>query len=1136
MAVIKCKMCGGSLQILEDSSVCECEYCGTRQTVPKADDEKKLTLFSRAGRLLRSCEFDKAAGVFETIVADFPQEAEAYWGLVLCKYGIEYVDDPATGKKVPTCHRSSFDSVLDDANFEQACENADAIARRVYRDEARAIEALRQSIIEVSGREEPYDVFISYKETDEHGERTLDSVIAQDIYTELTDRGYRVFFSRISLENRLGVEYEPYIFAALNSAKVMLVVGTDYEHFDAVWVKNEWSRFLKLIAKGEKKTLIPVFKNMDAYDMPKDFLKLSAQDMGKLGAMQDLVRGVEKILGKKNAPETSAQPQQIVQQVIQGGGPNVTALVKRGQQALEDGDWDKAKDFYDQVLSMDAENGEAFLGLALAAARCRDLEGYVKKLPDPQPEAKRIVLPRDEAHAREMIGKLAVPNYLAEGKLKFLYAFEQDYTTTLESQTALAADAKARFDGDRNLARALRYARGEQKTRLTGARDAYFAALDEKVRKAKAEEEAARTAAEQAYCERVQQADEEAARLQQEALDRRERDYQDACALQKKAKNVEELHAAENALLALGAYKDADERARELRERAEALKKQLDAEKEERRRKEAAAAERKKKRIIACIAAAAVLVLAAILILTKVIIPAKQYKTAEAMFEAGQYQEAIAAFEGLGEYKDAPERVNAARTALKEQNAASYAEAEALLEVGDKMGAAFAFEALGDYRDARERSFALWEEIAQRETVSAGDDHTVGLRSDGTVLAVGWNSDGQCDVSGWTDIVAISAGDDHTVGLRSDGTVLAVGWNSDGQCDVSGWTDIVAVSAGTYHRVGLRSDGTVLAVGINLVGQCEVSGWTDIVAVSAGGYHTVGLRSDGTVLAVGSNGNGQCDVSGWTDIVAVSAGAYHTVGLRSDGTVLAAGSNLDGRCDVSGWTDIVAVSAGGYHTVGLRSDGTVLAVGSNGNGQCDVSGWTDIVAISAGDDHTVGLRSDGTVLAVGWNSDGQCDVSGWTDIVAVSAGGYHTVGLRSDGTVLAVGSNGNGQCDVSGWTDIVAVSAGAYHTVGLRSDGTVLAVGSNFCGECEVSGWTDIVAVSAGGTHTVGLRSDGTVVAVGYNDDGRCEVSGWRDIVAVSAGAYHTVGLRSDGTVLAAGSNSHGQCDVSSWRDIKLPD
>ena len=379
MAIIKCKMCGGNLNIQEDSTVCECEYCGTRQTVPKADDEKKMTLFARAGRLLRGCEFDKAAGVFESIVADFPEEAEAYWGLVLCKYGIEYVDDPATGKKIPTCHRSSFDSVEDDPNYEQACENADAVARRVYREEARQIESLRKRILELSGREEPYDVFISYKELDEEGERTPDSVIAQDIYKELTREGCRVFFSRISLEGKLGVEYEPYIFAALNSAKVMIVVGTDYDYFDAVWVKNEWSRFLKLTAAGQQKTLIPVYRDMDPYDMPKELRSLAAQNMGKIGAMQDLVHGVEKILGKNVADQSAAsQPaQQIVQQtVVQGGGPNVTALLQRGNMALEDREWEKAREYFDQALNMDAKCGGAYLGLAMADAKAGSREEY----------------------------------------------------------------------------------------------------------------------------------------------------------------------------------------------------------------------------------------------------------------------------------------------------------------------------------------------------------------------------------------------------------------------------------------------------------------------------------------------------------------------------------------------------------------------------------------------------------------------------------------------------------------------------------------------------------------------------------------------------------------------------------------
>ncbi len=312
MAIFKCKMCGGDLELTEGSSIATCEYCGTTQTVPSADNEKKLTLFNRANRLRAACEFDKAFGVYEAIVADFPEEAEAYWGLVLCKYGIEYVDDPKTGKKIPTCHRSSFESVMDDTNFEQVMENSDPLSRSVYREEAKQIEELRKGIIEISAKEEPYDIFICYKETDAKGDRTLDSVLAQDVYDSLTEKGYRVFFSRITLEDKLGQEYEPYIFAALNSAKVMLVFGTDYEHFNAVWVKNEWSRFLELIEKGEKKTLIPCFKNIDAYDMPKEFAKLQAQDMGKVGAVQDLARGISKIISAdKNTTIETADIQNV---------------------------------------------------------------------------------------------------------------------------------------------------------------------------------------------------------------------------------------------------------------------------------------------------------------------------------------------------------------------------------------------------------------------------------------------------------------------------------------------------------------------------------------------------------------------------------------------------------------------------------------------------------------------------------------------------------------------------------------------------------------------------------------------------------------------------------------------------------
>ena len=361
MSVIKCKMCGGDLELIEGSSVAVCEYCGSQQTVPAADNEKKLTLFARANRLRLACEFDKAAGVYESIVADFPTEAEAYWGLVLCRYGIEYVDDPATGKKIPTCHRSSFDSVMEDSDFEQALENADAVARRVYRDEAKAIEELRRGIVEVSGKEPPYDVFICYKETAEDGQRTVDSVIAQDVYDALTEKGYRVFFSRISLEDKLGTEYEPYIFAALHSAKIMLAFGTDYEYYNAVWVKNEWSRFLQLMTKDKSKHLIPCYKGIDAYDMPKEFAKLQAQDMGKVGAMQDLLRGVDKIMGGNSLTAATAQSAEN----IKDNSSTINALLGRVYLFLEDRDKASVIEYCNRILDMNPKCSEVYLILFL---------------------------------------------------------------------------------------------------------------------------------------------------------------------------------------------------------------------------------------------------------------------------------------------------------------------------------------------------------------------------------------------------------------------------------------------------------------------------------------------------------------------------------------------------------------------------------------------------------------------------------------------------------------------------------------------------------------------------------------------------------------------------------------------------
>lgn len=375
--IIKCKMCGGDLNIQEGNPICECEFCGTQQTIPQVDNEKKGNLFNRANRLRMGAEFDKAATVYASIVAEFPEEAEAYWGLCLCKYGIEYVDDPLTGNKIPTCHRTIPESIMDDEDFDQACENASPEAKRLYREEAKAIDRLQQDILSIVATEEPYDVFICYKETDENGERTEDSVLAQSIYDELTSKNLKVFFARITLEDKLGQQYEPYIYAALHSAKVMLSIGTQFEYFDAVWVKNEWARFLELMKTDRTKTLIPCYKGLDAYDMPREFKNLQAQDMGKLGWLQDLTRGVLKLCQKDGY-----QQKQAAVQSTQGGSPTIDSLLRRAMVFIEDRQWDEAKQYADRVLDLEVENGQAYLIKLMADLKVTS-EDEIKELKVP---------------------------------------------------------------------------------------------------------------------------------------------------------------------------------------------------------------------------------------------------------------------------------------------------------------------------------------------------------------------------------------------------------------------------------------------------------------------------------------------------------------------------------------------------------------------------------------------------------------------------------------------------------------------------------------------------------------------------------------------------------------------------------
>lgn len=345
MSLLKCKCCGGDLNIKDGDKVVTCPYCGSQQTIPNEKDEQVLKIYARGNRLRSQGEFDKAYSTYSQLLNEGKENAEVYWNLLLCKYGITYVDD-YDGKKKPTMNRRSMTSILDDDDYKKAIELSDSVSKEVYEQEANRINDIQKGILKIVHQEEPYDVFISYKETDEFGDRTKDSMLAQEIYDALTKDGYRVFLSRVTLSNVIGKEYEPYIYSALYTAKLMLLVTTEEEHVNSIWVKNEWSRFVDRRKTDSSKNLIPCYRDRDPYDLPKELRNLQGLDRGKLGFIQDLTMGVEKILGKKNENKED----KIVKSDTKSYG-NIDAKLFDCRSLIEAGHYSKAEERLNELVN-----------------------------------------------------------------------------------------------------------------------------------------------------------------------------------------------------------------------------------------------------------------------------------------------------------------------------------------------------------------------------------------------------------------------------------------------------------------------------------------------------------------------------------------------------------------------------------------------------------------------------------------------------------------------------------------------------------------------------------------------------------------------------------------------------------------
>ena len=670
MATFKCKMCGGALEITNNETVATCEYCGISQTLPKLDDERRANLYDRANHFRRNNEFDKATGIYEQILNDEVTDAEAYWSLVLCRYGIEYVEDLASHKRVPTVNRAQYTSIFDDDNYKSALEYADSYQKTIYEAEAKAINEIQKGILAISQKEEPFDVFICYKETDNNGRRTSDSVLANDLYHQLVQEGFKVFFARITLEDKLGSAYEPYIFAALNSAKVMVVLGTKPEHFRAVWVKNEWSRYLALIKNGAKKMLIPAYKDMDPYDLPEEFSHLQAQDMSKLGFMQDLIRGIKKIV-QENEPKATM----VKETVIAGGNASVEPLLKRVFMFLEDGDWNSANEYCEKVLDIEPENAQAYLGKLMA-------ELYVRK----QEALKDCNEPFDDNLNYQKTVRFC-DNSLREvldGYIDYINNRNENDRLCEIYNRAKNSMTSARTEEDFKEAARL----FETISRFKDSEVLIFECYEkaEIARKNEIYVNAAGKIAENSIA-----GYEWAIRLYKVILDFKDSNQK----IEYCQKKIEELKAKEEA--------ERIERERQ----------------EEMARKEIEKRAKRNKRIAIITIPIVCAVVAFIIVLNAVIIPNGKYNDAVALMEAGKYEEAIFAFEALGGYKDSAEQIANCQIAIKD---IKYHDAVAMMD-SNVIEAYEALVMLDGYRDSTEQANSILAkyEIEKIKTADVGE-------------------------------------------------------------------------------------------------------------------------------------------------------------------------------------------------------------------------------------------------------------------------------------------------------------------------------------------------------------------------------------------------------------------------------
>lgn len=359
-SIFKCPCCNGEMEIIGDG-LGQCIYCDSKHPLPKSYENQ----LNRANKLRQEeMRFDEALELYKEIVSEAPDELEAHWGAVLCRFGIEYVED-GPKKFKPTCHRTIETSIFEDVDYRMIMERAGGQQKEIYGGQARQIDAIQKKILAFQTNAEPYDIFLSLKVTDDSGSKTVEREIAMRLYDQLSDK-YRVFFSEVSLKSEYaGEDYEAVIYSALRSSKVMILIAENVANMKAKWVRNEWSRYNRMGKEDkEKKIICLVRKEMiDEDGFPIEFAAKEHLFIGDIGYETDLLHNIDtyfKRIRKKSDGGNSAKG-------LSGERDQNLLLAEN---AFRQKDYERAKQAAHEAALRDSDCARAYWYRLLASIGC----------------------------------------------------------------------------------------------------------------------------------------------------------------------------------------------------------------------------------------------------------------------------------------------------------------------------------------------------------------------------------------------------------------------------------------------------------------------------------------------------------------------------------------------------------------------------------------------------------------------------------------------------------------------------------------------------------------------------------------------------------------------------------------------